>query len=231
MGKPSIGIIGKGNVGSALEQGLSNAGYEVRTSGHEPDEVRDVGAWGDLLILAVPYGERSNALQSLGDAVQGKTLVDVTNAVEDGIGFAGSLEQSGAEELQDQADGANVVKAFNTVFANQMAKGHTQGNPLTVFVAGDDPQAKKEAAELGEAVGFEVVDAGELRNARWLEPLGYLNMQIANVTGKNNGGFHFVQPGTSSARTTKRQGQRPKSGAGGATSSRRRQPMPARRQR
>jgi predicted dinucleotide-binding enzyme len=211
-GSSRIGIIGQGDVGSALERGLSKAGFEVRTSSSDPDEVRDVGEWGEVLVLAVPFGARSDAIETLGDAVEEKTLIDVTNALGDGMSFAGSAERSGAEELQEMAgDGTCVVKAFNTVFAAQMDKGGTRGEALTVFAAGDDGEARREAVELAEAIGFDVVDAGPLENARWLETLGYLNMQIAQQPGMGwDGGFRYVHKGA--GRTPARSGRRPAAG-------------------
>jgi predicted dinucleotide-binding enzyme len=71
-----------------------------------------------------------------------------------------------------------VVKAFNTVFAPHMASGQVKGTSLTLLVAGDDPHAKDEVLALGRDIGFDSVDAGPLRNARWLEALGYLNIQL-----------------------------------------------------
>lgn len=229
-GSRRVGIIGQGDVGSALERGLSGAGFEVRTSSSDPQEVRDVGAWGELLVLAVPFGARADAIETLGDAVEEKTLIDVTNALGDGgRSFEGSAERSGAEELQEMAgDGACVVKAFNTVFAAQMDKGESNGQTLTVFVAGDDGEARREAIELAEAIGFDVVDTGPLANARWLETLGYLNMQIAQQPGMGwDGGFRYVHKGArdagrARARRRSRSGKRPATRTTRQPSSRRR---------
>jgi predicted dinucleotide-binding enzyme len=190
---PRVGIIGKGNVGSALERGLMRAGHEVRTTGKDPRQVREVGQWADLLVLAVPYGERGNAVRELGDAVEGKTLVDATNALGGKMEYAGSLERSGAEEVQEMARGAHVVKAFNTVFAQNMDSGQAAGEPLTLFAAGDDAEAKRTVLGMGEAIGFDPVDAGPLEHARWLEPLGYLNIALGyKVEHGTQTGFRYV---------------------------------------
>ena len=69
-----------------------------------------------------------------------------------------------------------MVKAFNTVFAQHMDSGRLDGERLTAFAAGDDAAAKAAVLEL--EIGFDAVDAGPLRNARLLEPLGYLNIQL-----------------------------------------------------
>jgi predicted dinucleotide-binding enzyme len=193
MQDSKIGIIGNGNVGGALQRGLSRAGYEVRTTGKEPSRVGEVGNWADLVVLAVPYGERRNALRSLGDGIRDKPLVDVTNAVDGKMEYAGDLRRSGAEEVQEWAPNARVVKAFNTVFAQNMERGQAAGEPLTLFAAGDDAEAKQGVLALGKALGFDAVDAGPLEHARWLEPLGYLNMALAFKANHGpNSGFRFV---------------------------------------
>lgn len=60
-----IAIIGNGNVGSALEQGARKAGYDVRTTGSDPREVRDASAWGDIIVLAIPASARQDAIRNL----------------------------------------------------------------------------------------------------------------------------------------------------------------------
>ncbi len=75
------------------------------------------------------------------------------------------------------------MKAFNTVFAQHMDKGRLGDQGLTAFVAGDDVGAKKTVLELARGIGFDAVDAGPLRNARLLEPLAFLNIQLGYVLG------------------------------------------------
>ena len=65
--KPKVGIIGDGNVGSALARGLERAGYEVRRVGKDPNRVRDTGMWADAVILAVPFGAVDDAVAELGE--------------------------------------------------------------------------------------------------------------------------------------------------------------------
>lgn len=168
-----IGIIGKGNVGSALERGLTRSGHEVRASGRE--QVRETAAWGEMVILAVPFSAVDDAVRTMGDAVQGKILVDVTNALDENMGLAIGCTTSGAEELQKKAAGAKVVKAFNTVFAQHMDSGRVRGEVLTVFAAGDDEGARQTVIDLATGIGFEAASAGPLQNARWLETLGVRN--------------------------------------------------------
>jgi 8-hydroxy-5-deazaflavin:NADPH oxidoreductase len=173
-----IAVIGKGNVGSALGRGLERAGHEVRTVGKDPSGVRDAAAWGEVIILAVPFPAIDETIRELGDSVRGKVVVDVTNALTPDYQLALGFSTSGAEELQKKVPTAKVVKAFNTVFAEHMATGQVKGEPLTLFVAGDDPRTKEQVLALGKDMGFDPVDAGALKNARWLETLGYFNIQL-----------------------------------------------------
>lgn len=177
MTTTKLAIIGNGNVGSAIEKGARNAGYDVRTTSADPREVLAAGAWADLIILAVPAPARREAIKNLGD-VKGKTLVDPTNLLNADWSYAGDLQKSGAEQTQEWAPGARVVKAFNTVFAQNMATGKVKGEALSLLVAGDDGAAKKQVMALGAAIGFEAVDVGPLSNARYLEVLGFLNIQL-----------------------------------------------------
>jgi predicted dinucleotide-binding enzyme len=178
MAAKRIGIIGNGNVGSALERGLKRAGCDVRAVGSDRQAVRDTAAWADTVIMAVPFRAVDDVVRAASDALEGKTVVDVTNALDDKMNLALGYTTSGAEELQKKLPKAHVVKAFNTVFAKHMDDGKLGDEPLTAFAAGDDANAKADVLALERAIGFDAVDAGPLRNARLLEPLGYLNIQL-----------------------------------------------------
>jgi hypothetical protein len=181
--KSKVGIVGDGNVGSALARGLTRAGYEVRAVGKSPREVQDTGAWADVVILAVPYGAIDDAIRELGEGIAGKTLVDVTNALTAEMQLASGCTTSGAEAIQQKARAAKVVKAFNTQFASHMDTGVIDGQQLTTFAAGDDLEAKEQVIRMARDIGFDAVDAGPLQNARLLEPLGYFNIQLGYVLG------------------------------------------------
>ena len=176
--KPRVTIIGKGRVGSAIGRGLERAGYEVRTVGNEPQKVRESASWAELVILAVPFGAVDDAVRTMGDAAHGKTLVDATNAIAPGMQLALGFTTSAAEELQKKVPSARVVKAFNTIFAQHMSTGEAHGRKLTLFAAADDGKAKEHVLAIGRDIGFDAVDAGPLKNARWLETLGYLVIQL-----------------------------------------------------
>jgi predicted dinucleotide-binding enzyme len=176
--KPKIGIIGDGNVGSALKRGLERAKYEVKSVGHNPKGVQETAAWGEVIILAIPFAAVEETLREMGGAVSGKTLIDVTNVLTPDYQLALGCTTSGAEELQKKTPGAKVIKAFNTAFAGHMDTGRMKNEPITLFVAGDDAEAKATVLQLGRDIGFDSVDAGPLQNARWLETLGYFHIQL-----------------------------------------------------
>ena len=178
-----IGIIGDGNVGSALARGLKRAGHEVRAVGKDKAAIRDVASWGEVVLLAVPFGAIGEVVRDAGEALGGKTVVDVTNALDATMNLAIGFTTSGAEELQKKLPKARVVKAFNTVFAQHMDSGRLGDKPLTAFVAADDAGAKKTVLELARAIGFDAVDAGPLKNARLLEPFAFFNIQLGYVLG------------------------------------------------
>lgn len=184
-----IGIIGSGNVGSALQKGLTNAGYEARTSNEQT--VAEVAGGADVIILAVPYTAIDDVLKKLGNSINGKILVDATNALTPEFQLAVGFTTSGAEELQKKAPQAKVVKAFNTVFAQNMDSGKLNGKTLTAFAAADDETAKKQVLEIQKAIGFDAVDAGPLANSRQLEALGYFNIQLGYFL-KNGTGTGFI---------------------------------------
>lgn len=191
-----VGIVGDGNVGTALNQGLKNAGHEPRVAGHDDEEVQDVSEWAEVLILAVPFQALTDVVDTAGDRLEGTTIVDVTNVVSDDGGLALGHTTSGAEELQDDVPDADVVKAFNTVFAEHMSSGHVGAEALTLFAAGDDGEAKQTVLGLADAIGFDAVDVGPLENARLLEPLGFLNMQLGYDQGLGSDiGFRLIRDG------------------------------------
>lgn len=195
MATQKIAVIGNGNVGSALRKGAEKAGYQARSTSAEPKEVREAAAWADIIILAIPSQAREEAIKNLGD-IKGKTLVDPTNLLNADWSYAGDIKKSGAEQVQEWAGGARVVKAFNTVFAQNQATGKVKGEALSLFVAADDAEAKKQILDLGKAMGFDPVDVGPLSQARYLEALGFLNIQLGYGGTKYGTDFGFKVVGT-----------------------------------
>ncbi|NLI74120.1 MAG: NADPH-dependent F420 reductase [Euryarchaeota archaeon] len=174
-----IAIIGKGNVGKALASGLEPAGHEIRFGDKNPQEsVEDASTWGEILILAVPYTQLRDVVEHVGERADGKAVIDVTNVLDANRNMAIGFTTSGAEELQKMLPRAKIIKAFNTVFAEQQGKGKLGEERLTAFVAGDDKEAKETVMNLTKDIGFEPIDCGPLSAARYLEPMG---MQLISL--------------------------------------------------
>jgi predicted dinucleotide-binding enzyme len=197
----NIAIIGTGNIGSGLATVVAKTNNSVvvadRKGGEElaarlkeqgllvqATDIKNAVAGAEIVILAVPYG----AVAGLADAADftGKIVVDVTNPVTDDFsGLQLGHETSAAEEIEKAFKGARVVKAFNTVFAQIYAEGLTLGGkPVQTFVAADDASAKAAVLALANEVGFDARDAGALKNARYIEPLAYLNIQFGYMLGR-----------------------------------------------
>ena len=183
--KRKIGIIGKGNVGKAIQAGVQKSGHETKMIGRAGN-IKETAAWADVIVMAVPFGEVSAVAAQLGGAADGKAVVDATNALGK-EGLAVGFTTSGAEELQKKLPRAKVVKAFNTIFAQNMSTGKVKGTALLLPVAGDDAAAKQAVIDLGKEIGFDAVDAGPLANARLLEPMAVLNIQLGYVINKGLG--------------------------------------------
>jgi len=134
---------------------------------------------GDVVVLAVWYQSVDDVLGRYGDQLDGKTVVDITNPVDQET-YAPLTVAAGsaAQEIAAKAPGAKVVKAFNTTFAGSLAEGQVAGGPLDVFVASDDEDAKANVRELAESAGLRALDAGPLAIARQLEGAGYLHMAV-----------------------------------------------------
>jgi predicted dinucleotide-binding enzyme len=184
MKTTKIAILGKGNVGGALARGLARNYSAVQAVGNDQNAQRQAAAQADVVILAVPFPAIDAVVRNVASALDGKVVVDATNALDAKMNLALGYSTSGAEELQKKLPRARVVKAFNSVFAQQMETGKVGSTPLTAFVAGDDASAKQTVSGLAQDLGFEAVDAGPLKNARLLEPLAYLNIQLGYVLGQ-----------------------------------------------
>src|SRR5437899_8931560 len=199
----NIVIVGSGNMGTALASRLVKGGHQVsivsKDSTHASALATKVGAQAapaasaardaDIVIVATPYAEAVAALRTLGD-LRGKTVVDITNPLTaDYMGLTIGHSTSAAEEIAKAVPGAEVVKAFNTVFAQVLAEGADlgKGQKVSVFVAADSARAKQTATAIAQSMGFTVIDAGGLKNARYLEPLAGLNIYLGYGAGLGTG--------------------------------------------
>jgi 8-hydroxy-5-deazaflavin:NADPH oxidoreductase len=200
-----IGIIGSGNVGSALGKIWSRNGHKILFSSRNPEKLKslaeslgknafyglpsDAVKFGDVVALAVPWGQAENALLSAGP-MNGKILIDCTNPLKpDYSGLAVGGATSAAEEVARIAHGARVVKAFHTTFAALMqsdSRMFAGANP-TGFFCGDDHASKAVVEGLIRETGLEPLDVGPLSYARYLEPMAMLmiNLAFAQKMGTN----------------------------------------------
>lgn len=194
----NIAIIGAGNVGGALGGSWARAGHRiifgVRDSAAEKTRAllasvgvnaraaspADAARAAEVVVLATPWDATEAAVGSAGD-LRGKVLIDCTNPLKftpgTGLELALGFNDSAGERVAGWAQGARVVKAFNTYgwenFANPAYPNAAQLKPV-MFLAGDDAAAKTTVGQLATDIGFEPFDAGSLRAARELEPLGML---------------------------------------------------------
>jgi hypothetical protein len=174
-----IAIIGKGSVGSALCSGLSGK-HETRFGHRDPAEpVADAAKWGEVIILAVPHNGVNDAVEEIRPYADGKIVIDVTNAINQNWELSISCTTSTAEETQKKLPKAKVVKALNTVFAANQGSGKIGNEQLTAFIAGDDLKAKETVAQLTRDIGFDPVDCGPIKAARYLDSMAMLIIQLA----------------------------------------------------
>ena len=192
-----VTLIGSGNMGSGLAKQISKAAHSLviagRNAAKAKDLARTVGATfkdkaaadgADVVIVATAYADAVAALRSAGD-LNGKVIIDITNPLTaDYMGLTIGHSTSAAEEIQKAFPKAKVVKAFNTVFAQVLSAGSTlAGETVPVYFAGDDAGAKAAVKSLIQSMGFAPVDAGGLKNARYLEPLAGLNIYFGYGAG------------------------------------------------
>jgi len=178
-----IAIIGKGNVGSALGSGLSGK-HEIKFGHRDPAEsVASAAKWGDVIILAVPHSNANDAIEEIKPYADGKIVIDVTNAIGSQMELGINCNTSTAEETQKKLPQVHVVKAFNTVFAQNQGTGKLGNEQLTAFIAGDDLISKQTVAKLARDIGFDPVDCGPLRAARYLDAMAIMIINLAYSFG------------------------------------------------
>lgn len=197
-----IGIIGTGNVGSALGRRWTAIGHEVRYGVRNPSAhpgstlhttVPQAVASSEIIVLATPWEAVESILATIGNW-QGKILIDATNPLSPDLsGLTVGTGTSAGEQVAAWASGARVVKAFNTVGANIMEDSTFAAGKVVLFYCGDDAAAKSTAARLAEELGFNPVDAGPLSSARLMEPLALLWITLAFPLGHGrNIAFQFM---------------------------------------
>ena len=195
-----VTLIGSGNMGSGLAKQLAKAGHQVvilsrnteqaaelakQTGSRLFEDGADQGA-SEVVLVATAYADAVGALRQVGD-LSGKIIIDITNPLTaDYMGLTLGHSTSAAEEIAKVFPGANLVKAFNTLFAQVLQNGPDfgTGQLVPVFYAGDNAGAKDVVRTLIESTGFVAVDAGPLKNARYLESLAGLNIYFGYGAGQ-----------------------------------------------
>ncbi len=199
-----LGIIGAGNVGGTLGTAWAQkAGHEIFFGVTNPKSDKtqallrrlggkaragtaaEAAGFGEMIVLATPWPATEAAIRSMGD-LRGRIILDASNPLAmgpDGFGLEIGHSISAGEKVQGWAKGASVFKTLNTTGFGNMADPVFRGVKSVMFVAGDDAANKPKVIALVAALGFEVVDAGPLRNARLLEAHAMLWIDLALKRG------------------------------------------------
>ena len=202
-----IGIIGSGIVAQTLGAGFIKHGYGVKLGtrdvsklaewkstkgkGAKVGSFAEAASFGDIVILAAKGTVAKAALELAGaENLEGKTVIDAANPIaalppENGVlKYFTSLEESLMEQLQTAFAKAHFVKAFNSVGSAFMVNPSFESKP-TMFICGNNDQAKKEVTEILNVFGWETADFGRVEAARAIEPL----CMLWCIPGINNGNW------------------------------------------
>lgn len=192
--KTKIGIIGSGVVSQVLADGFLKHGYEVKIGSRDTSKLNEwknkagekgstgsfaeAASFGEIIVLAVRGTAASEALKLAGETnLEGKTIIDATNPIdnkapENGVlRFFTNLDESLMEQLQTKFPGANFVKAFSSVGNAMMVNPDYKGIKPTMFICGNNENAKKEVKHILDQFGWENEDMGKAEAARAIEPL------------------------------------------------------------
>lgn len=202
----NIGMIGSGNMGSAIGTLWARQGHQVMFSySRDPKKLeaiaKSVGAnahigtpteaaqFGEVIMLTVQYAVLKDALNAAG-SLDDKVLITCVSGLRPDfqgqtLGLPTELTSSVAEQIAQLAPGAKVVEAFNLTFAELLQADSRQFGTErpSLLYCGDDADAKAIAAGLIEECGYDAIDAGGLIKARSIEALASIWVQTAAVTG------------------------------------------------
>ncbi len=189
-----VGILGSGDVGKALANGFIKHSYEVMIGTRSPEKLSawkekagksgrvgsftEAATFGDIVVLAAKGTTAKDTLKTAGAAnLKGKTIIDTTNPIAEAppdhgvLKYFTTLENSLMEQLQAAFPEAHFVKAFNSVGNAFMVNPDFGGIKPTMFICGNEANAKKEVGKILDLFGFEVEDMGGVQAARAIEPL------------------------------------------------------------
>ncbi|MCA9492315.1 MAG: NAD(P)-binding domain-containing protein [Myxococcales bacterium] len=200
-GRMRIGVIGSGRIGGTLGRGLAAAGHEVTYGWRDPtkpvpDDLRhergavapvaEAVGGADVVILSTPWAAAEAALTAITD-FGGKPLLDCTNPIGPGLTLTHGHTDSGGEQVQRWAPTARVVKVFNTTGMENMADPRYGEHAAAMLACGDDDDAVAVGVRLATDLGFEALPFGPLKNARLLEPMALVWIDLAMVRGQGRG--------------------------------------------
>jgi len=188
-----IGILGSGDVGKTLAKGLLKYEYQVMIGSDHVEKLEEFkkenskvetgsfeqsAQWADLVVLCVKGTVAEKIVEKTKTNLFGKIVVDTTNPIADAppengvLKFFTSLEESLMERLQKIAPDAQFVKALNSIGSGLMINpDFGDGIKPTMFICGNNEDAKKKVSEILQKFGFEVEDVGKMESARAIEPL------------------------------------------------------------
>lgn len=177
-----IAVLGSGNVGTALGDGWSAKGHNVVYGSRSPEKdtkakrsfasIANAIVQSEVVVLAVPWDAVQQVVSD--NNLSGKTVIDCTNPIGPGMELAVGCTTSAGEIVAGLAKGARVVKAFNTTGFHNMQRPQYGATKVTMFFTGDDEASKQTVKQLIADIGFTPVDAGPMKNARYLEPMAML---------------------------------------------------------
>jgi len=198
-----IGILGSGNMGRPLGLLWAERGHEVFFGNRNVEKaraaaalsehscqsgtLRDAAEFGDVLLHTARNAMPSEMVADPA-ALNGKVLIDLNNSqMLPGFEFE-PVTESFAERIQADVPGLRVVKAFNTIPLElfEHCPDDIRQYDVTVYVAGDDAEAKSVVSGLADELGFKSLDSGGLRNARLLETVADLYRYLA-IRGGDGG--------------------------------------------
>lgn len=188
-----VSILGTGKMGSAIGQALTRAGYRVHYGSRVPETGRlrcpfaaSVRSYAEAVvaaqrvILAVPWAFALDTVRSLNAPLEGRVLIDVTNPLSaDFSSLVVGGADSAAEQIARSAPGARVVKAFNGIVADRFLTPLSVGPHAQAWFCGDDATALQDVSTLIRACGYEPIACGPLSQARYLEAVAMLWLQLA----------------------------------------------------
>jgi predicted dinucleotide-binding enzyme len=188
-----VGIIGSGDVGKTLAKGFLKHGYEVAIGSDHTEKLgefkrenpqietatfEEAAQSGDIVVLCVKGTVGEKIIEKVKRHLSGKTVIDTTNPIADVppqngvLKFFTSLDESLMERLQKIAPDAQFVKALNSIGSGLMINPNFSDNTKpTMFICGNNEDAKKKVHEILEKFGFEIEDMGKAESARAIEPL------------------------------------------------------------